>query len=101
MGTAKRGSERREDALSRARIIEAAVELLDDEGESGLTFRALATRLATGAGAIYWHIANKNELLAHAYPFVRKLATHLPKHDDLAEFLAGIEPILTGIEASR
>ncbi|QSQ19437.1 TetR family transcriptional regulator [Pyxidicoccus parkwayensis] len=222
MGTTKRGSERREDALSRERIVDAAIELLDDEGENGLTFRALATRLATGAGALYWHIANKSELLvaatdtvvaramaevpavakpreairgiavgvfetidahpwvgaqlslapwetpmlqllerlgrqvqamgvpsrawftsasallsyivggsiqnaangrlfepsvdradfldsmsarwkeldANEYPFTRKVAAQLPKHDDLAEFLAGIDLILTGIEAS-
>ncbi|MCP3099614.1 TetR family transcriptional regulator [Myxococcus sp. K15C18031901] len=222
MGTVKRGSERREDALSRERIVEAAIELLDDEGESGLTFRVLATRLATGAGALYWHVASKSELLiaaadtvvaqamdeapvaasprdairgiagkvfeaidahpwvgtqlarapweapmlrifervgrqvqalgvrggaqftsasallsyivgasiqnatngrlfepsvdrvdflgamsarwkeldAHEYPFLRKIAAHLPRHDDLAEFLAGLELILTGIEAS-
>lgn len=31
-----------------------------------MTFRALTTRLATGAGAIYWHVANKDELLAAA-----------------------------------
>ena len=35
-------------------------------GEEGLTFRALSERLATGAGAIYWHIANKSDLLAAA-----------------------------------
>ncbi|WP_224368894.1 TetR/AcrR family transcriptional regulator [Hyalangium versicolor] len=66
---AARGSEReerREDALSRERIVEAAIELLDADGEEGLTFRALATRLATGPGAIYWHIANKGELLVAA-----------------------------------
>jgi AcrR family transcriptional regulator len=31
-----------------------------------LTFRALAARLATGAGAIYWHVTDKNDLLAAA-----------------------------------
>lgn len=56
----------REDALSRERIVEAAIALLDQEGENGLTFRALAARLETGAGAIYWHVANKDELLAAA-----------------------------------
>ncbi|RZI97948.1 MAG: TetR family transcriptional regulator [Brevundimonas sp.] len=66
MAKATRGSERREDALSRERIVEVAIELLDEEGEGGLTFRALATRLATGPGAIYWHIANKGELLGAA-----------------------------------
>jgi AcrR family transcriptional regulator len=59
-------AQRREESLSRDRIIEASIELLDAGGESALTFRALADRLATGAGAIYWHIANKNDLLAAA-----------------------------------
>ncbi len=58
--------ERRDDALSVEKIVDAAIELLDREGENGLTFRALATRLSTGAGAIYWHVANKNELLVGA-----------------------------------
>ncbi|EMD25948.1 TetR/AcrR family transcriptional regulator [Amycolatopsis azurea] len=53
----------RADALSRERIVEAAVALLDADGERGLTFRTLTERLATGPGAIYWHLANKGELL--------------------------------------
>jgi AcrR family transcriptional regulator len=61
-----RGSQRREESLSRDRIIEAAIGLLDHSGESGLTFRALSQRLVTGPGAIYWHIANKSELLTAA-----------------------------------
>ena len=64
MATRTRRTERRTDALSKERIVEAAMEILAAEGESGLTFRALAARLATGAGAIYWHVANKDELLA-------------------------------------
>jgi AcrR family transcriptional regulator len=59
-------TERREDALSRERIVGAAVETLDGAGESGLTFRALSAQLKTGPGAIYWHVANKGELLAAA-----------------------------------
>lgn len=59
-------SPRRQDALSRERIVAAAVELLDATGENDVTFRALAERLATGAGAIYHHVANKDELLAAA-----------------------------------
>ncbi|RYX80652.1 TetR family transcriptional regulator [bacterium] len=59
-------SGRREESLSQERIIEASIELLDSSGESGLTFRALAERLATGPGAIYWHIDNKTDLLTAA-----------------------------------
>ncbi len=64
MDTKSQRNERRTDALSKERIVEAAIEILDTEGEGALTFRALASRLATGSGAIYWHVANKNELLA-------------------------------------
>jgi AcrR family transcriptional regulator len=64
MATRAERTERRADALSKERIVEAAIEILDADGESALTFRALAARLATGSGAIYWHVANKNELLA-------------------------------------
>jgi AcrR family transcriptional regulator len=66
MATSIPRTERRADALSKARIVEAAIAILDSDGESALTFRALATRLATGSGAIYWHIADKNDLLAAA-----------------------------------
>src|SRR5580698_6507522 len=61
-----KGSQRREESLTRDRIIEASIELLDSTGEDGLTFRALSERLATGPGAIYWHIANKSDLLTAA-----------------------------------
>ena len=64
MATKVQRTERRTDALSKERIVEAAMEILDADGESALTFRALATRLATGSGAIYWHVANKSDLLA-------------------------------------
>jgi AcrR family transcriptional regulator len=63
MATKAQRAERRTDALSKERIVEAAIEILDADGESALTFRALAARLATGSGAIYWHVANKDDLL--------------------------------------
>ncbi len=60
------GRPRLGESLTRERIIEASLELLDSSGDEGLTFRALSERLATGPGAIYWHIANKSDLLAAA-----------------------------------
>ena len=71
-------SRRREESLTRERIIDAAIELLDISGESGLTFRALSEHLATGAGAIYWHIANKGDLLTAACDAIiaRTMKTH-------------------------
>ncbi len=54
---------RRPAPLSKARIVAAAIEILDTEGAGALTFRALAARLATGSGALYWHVADKQALL--------------------------------------
>lgn len=56
----------RADALSREVVVGAAVALLDERGERGFTLRLLAERLNTGAGALYWHVANKDELVALA-----------------------------------
>jgi AcrR family transcriptional regulator len=53
-------------ALSQELIVGAAVALLDERGERGLTFRLLAKQLNTGPGALYWHVANKDELVALA-----------------------------------
>jgi AcrR family transcriptional regulator len=64
MATSAKRTKRRTDALSKERIVEAAIEILDADGENALTFRALTARLATGSGAIYWHVANKDDLLA-------------------------------------
>lgn len=80
---------RRTEALSRERIVATAVEVLDAAGEDGLTFRVLAQRLATGAGAIYWHVANKDELLAAATEAVVDAALD-PSRDDVNAVALGL-----------
>ena len=57
---------RRTEALSKEVVAAAAVDLLDEHGERGFTFKLLTERLRTGAGAVYWHVANKDELVALA-----------------------------------
>lgn len=49
--------------LTRAFVVAEAISILDAEGEAGLTFRALATRLRTGHGAIQWHVTTKAALV--------------------------------------
>jgi AcrR family transcriptional regulator len=66
METRDKRAERRKDALTKERIVQTAIEILDAGGDEALTFRALSTRLATGPGALYHHVENKNELLAAA-----------------------------------
>ncbi|MFD3484811.1 TetR/AcrR family transcriptional regulator [Streptomyces sp. NPDC058665] len=66
MTTKGKRAARRTDALSTQLIVRAATEILDADGETALTFRALTRHLNTGYGAIYHHVANKSDLLAAA-----------------------------------
>ncbi|WP_371484130.1 TetR/AcrR family transcriptional regulator [Kitasatospora sp. NBC_00315] len=66
MSTQAPQSRRRRQVLSRERIIEAAVGLLDTAGEEALTVRALSERLSTGSGAIYHHVGTMGDLLQAA-----------------------------------
>jgi AcrR family transcriptional regulator len=49
--------------LTRESIVDAALDLLDEQGIDALTLRALAARLGVRAPALYWHVASKQELL--------------------------------------
>ncbi|GAA3029176.1 TetR/AcrR family transcriptional regulator C-terminal domain-containing protein [Streptosporangium longisporum] len=49
--------------LSRERIVEEAVALLDAEGADRLTMRRLAERLGTGSTTLYWHVRTKDDVL--------------------------------------
>ncbi|MEU4237971.1 TetR/AcrR family transcriptional regulator C-terminal domain-containing protein [Actinoplanes sp. NPDC026619] len=49
--------------LDRDQIVRAALELLDAEGLAGLSMRRLGTSLGAGATSLYWHVANKDDLL--------------------------------------
>ncbi|EFL01873.1 transcriptional regulator, TetR family [Streptomyces sp. TverLS-915] len=57
---------RRTSGLSRDLIIRTAIGILDEGGESALTIRALTIRLSTGYGALYHHVADRNDLLTGA-----------------------------------
>ncbi len=61
---------RRRASHSMEAVIGEAVALLDEAGESALTFRALAARLGGGVASIYWYVGNKDELLDRATDLV-------------------------------
>ncbi|WP_433331571.1 TetR/AcrR family transcriptional regulator [Spirillospora sp. CA-294931] len=63
-------SRREQPTLSRDQIVAAALELLDAEGLAKLSMRRLGTRLNAGATSVYWHVANKDELLELALDHV-------------------------------
>lgn len=50
--------------LSRDSIIAAALEILDSFGLADMTMRRVASHLGVAPGALYWHVANKQELIA-------------------------------------
>jgi TetR/AcrR family tetracycline transcriptional repressor len=55
--------------LDRDEVAQTALRLLDDVGLDGLTVRRLAAELGVQGPALYWHFANKQDLLdltAHA-----------------------------------
>jgi AcrR family transcriptional regulator len=61
----KRGEPSRErKPLTREAIVDAALVLLEREGIQGLSMRKLAQELDAGAASLYWHVADKEELLS-------------------------------------
>ena len=51
-------------ALPLDRILDAALELLDEQGADALSMRSLAQRLESGTATLYRHFANRSELVA-------------------------------------
>ncbi|MBB2893478.1 TetR/AcrR family transcriptional regulator C-terminal domain-containing protein [Flexivirga oryzae] len=49
--------------VSRANLVEAALQVLDERGIDGLTVRAVADVLGVKPPALYWHVKGKQDLL--------------------------------------
>ncbi|MCV7040517.1 TetR family transcriptional regulator [Mycolicibacterium moriokaense] len=104
--------------LTKRDVVEAAASLLDEYGIADLTMRRLARELNVSPGALYWHFANKQELLGaisdrilDGVPSARgvvelcnRLRDALLSHTDGAElvsasFAAGQSPVMKEILA--
>ncbi len=55
---------RRQEPLSRQRVVAASMELARERGLDGVTMRALAAELDVTPMAVYYHVRNKDELVA-------------------------------------
>lgn len=75
--------------LTRRRVVEAALRLVDEEGLDALTFRKLATELDTSPMAPYSYVRNKEELLDLMLDVV------------LGEVDLGVQPGSDGIDQLR
>jgi TetR/AcrR family transcriptional regulator, tetracycline repressor protein len=49
--------------LTRDRLVDAALEVVQGEGLEGLSMRALADRLEVKAASLYWHVRDRRELV--------------------------------------
>jgi AcrR family transcriptional regulator len=63
VGKAAKTTNRKRATLTRADIVAAGGQLLDEQGVNALSMRALARRLGAGHGSIYWQVRDKEELL--------------------------------------
>jgi AcrR family transcriptional regulator len=55
--------EEEKQALTRERLVQAALALIEEEGLEGLSMRALAEQLHVRAASLYWHVRDRRELL--------------------------------------
>ncbi|MGH3443629.1 MAG: TetR/AcrR family transcriptional regulator [Nitriliruptorales bacterium] len=75
-------------ALSRSRVLEAALELVDREGLDALSMRRLAAELGVEAMSLYTHVANKDDLLRGLSELVwAEIVAAAPPEDDWPAWL--------------
>lgn len=72
--------------ITRERIVDAALDVLDESGIDGVTLRAVASRLDVRAPALYWHVSSKQQLLDEMGTEIQRRVQHA---------LDGIDPDAT------
>jgi AcrR family transcriptional regulator len=86
--------------LSRDAIVETALRILDRDGVDAVSMRSVAQDLGTGPASLYWHVANKEELLDLVYDRIigeveiPKVAS--PWQEQIKEFARAIRRVLHG-----
>ena len=76
-------------------ILEAAANIIIENGYDGCTMRAVASRVGMKAGSIYYHFASKDEIIEEVlnigsetlYNYVASELRRLPKHAQFAQKL--------------
>jgi len=86
--------------LHRADVVGAALAILDQYGIADLTMRRLAERLGVQPGALYWHLPNKQSLLAAVSDVIVGEVALPPEGDDwrawLGQWARGLRQTLLG-----
>ncbi len=84
-------------ALTRAQVVATAVRILRTYGLADLSMRRLARELDVQPGALYWHVASKQELLVDVAAAL--LAEVPPPRDDLPPIEA-LSALATALHAA-
>ena len=78
-------------AIQKEQVIQVAMDLLDELGIEGVTMRKLAQALDIKAASLYWHFANKQELMdGMADMLMENVARKAPRHHQWEERLRHI-----------
>ena len=85
--------------LSRETIVERALSIADSEGLAAVTIRRIAVEFGVTPMALYWHVSNKDELLAAMGDEFFASLTDIPHNDDWLDELRAIMAAL--IESLR
>ncbi|GAA2805237.1 TetR/AcrR family transcriptional regulator [Kribbella solani] len=94
----KRGRRREQPALTQEQIVTEAIRLLDADGLEALTMRKLGAALGAVATAVYWHVANKDELLELVVDHVSG-EVEVPEVTDRAEWRPAAEAAARNVRA--
>jgi AcrR family transcriptional regulator len=94
-----RGRKPRRRALTREAVVDAALEVLDEGGVDGMSMRAVAERLGTGAASLYAHVSGKDELLALVLDKVvveipLPVAGEAPWHEQVKDVIRAMRRVL-------
>ncbi|MDV3129772.1 TetR/AcrR family transcriptional regulator C-terminal domain-containing protein [Mycobacterium sp. 21AC1] len=84
--------------LTQARIVAAAIELLDEEGVDRLTMRRLAERLRAGAPSLYWHVDTKDDVIDLAVDAI--FGETPPQRDAGSDWRSAVTQVLTSWRAA-
>jgi len=76
--------------LHKRTLVAKATELLDSYGIADLTMRRLARELDVTPGALYWHFANKQQLLGAVADEILTPACAPPRHSDWPDRIAEV-----------
>lgn len=84
--------------IDRAALISATFELIDQQGATGLTMRALGKSLGVKAGSLYHHVAGRDELLCLVADGVaQKTIGRMPIDSDWRSLARGLADALRSV----